>query len=352
MKSAFEKTLTFLMAAMAAIFVAIGVSSVLSPARAESGDCENMNVVDKSGAQLAYSTGLQLYPKTPRKAADCYRKAAKFGLSRAQYTLGKIYEKGRGVVADPREAYIWYLIAQASGSSAAGRSLSKPSWRSHLTLDEIKSARREAARRMGSETNYVREESKVEIRLPSPETETAKHVYENAWQSVVVVRNGNGQGSGVIIGPNLVATNCHVVDGIGEIVVYKSQEYQVEANDVFYAKIIRADLDRDFCLLEVDKLWGYPADIRTRESLEVGDDVYGISAPNGLGLSLTKGLISQFRNFDGTTHIQTDAAISPGSSGGGLFDNNGKLIGIITSKIVDKEVEGIGFAIPADIAFE
>ena len=151
MKSAFEKTLTFLIAAMAAIFVAIGASSVLSPARAESGDCENMNVVDKSGAQLAYSTGLQLYSQKPRKAADCYHKAAKFGLARAQYTLGKIYEKGRGVVEDPREAYIWYLIAQASGSKAASRSLRSPSWHFHLTRDEIKSARREAARRMDSE---------------------------------------------------------------------------------------------------------------------------------------------------------------------------------------------------------
>ena len=49
-------------------------------------------------------------------------------------------------------------------------------------------------------------------------------------------------------------------------------------------------------------------------------------------------------------YIQTDVAISPGSSPGGLFDRKGNLVGILTSKIVDADVEGIGFAIPADLA--
>ena len=63
-------------------------------------------------------------------------------------------------------------------------------------------------------------------------------------------------------------------------------------------------------------------------------------------------MISQLRELDGDRFIQTDAAISPGSSGGGLFDSKGNLIGILTAKIVDKAAEGIGFAIPADLVLE
>jgi len=89
--------------------------------------------------------------------------------------------------------------------------------------------------------------------------------------------------------------------------------------------------------------------VRKYDSLKVGENVYGLGAPQGLDLSISLGLISQLRTHDGNRYIQTDAAISPGSSGGGLFDSAGNLIGILTAKITDAGVEGIGFAIPADL---
>ncbi len=185
---------------------------------------------------------------------------------------------------------------------------------------------------------------------PAPEdSNVAEHVFEKGWRSVVYIETRSSQGGGVIIRPNIVATNCHVVDS-GGIFVYKSQNRRADKRKGYRATIRRRDDKRDFCLLDVSGLWGVPANVRRYDTLGIGESVFGIGAPQGLDLSLTSGLISQKRRADGVRYIQTDAAISPGSSGGGLFDRKGNLVGIMTSKFVDEEVEGIGFAIPADLA--
>ena len=68
---------------------------------------------------------------------------------------------------------------------------------------------------------------------------------------------------------------------------------------------------------------------------------------------MSAGIVSQLRGDGGEAPIiQTDAAISPGSSGGGLFDGEGNLVGITTIKFVDDDIEGISFAIPADWILE
>ena len=192
----------------------------------------------------------------------------------------------------------------------------------------------------------------IALAKPSGGVSTAEKVFENAWRSVVIVTTDDGQGSGVIIRPNVVATNCHVVDDGGEIIVYRSDNRRADTDTPFAATIRRANAEDDFCLLDVDGLWGVPATVRRYDTLKVGEAVYGLGAPKGLDLSLSDGLVSQLREVRGTRFIQTNAAISPGSSGGGLFDSEGNLVGIMTLKIADEGVEGIGFAIAADLAIE
>ena len=183
-------------------------------------------------------------------------------------------------------------------------------------------------------------------------TNNAAQIFENVWRHVVVIRQGENQGSGVIVRPNVVATNCHVVDNSGDIVIYKHDNRRASTDTLFNATIRKHDDARDFCLLNVPNLGGNSAKVRRYGMLEIGEDVYAVGSPKGLDLSLSSGLISQLRQGGGKRFIQTDAAISPGSSGGGLFDSDGNLVGILTSKLVDEEVEGIGFAIPADLAIE
>ncbi|WP_424948088.1 S1C family serine protease [Candidatus Spongiihabitans sp.] len=149
-----------------------------------------------------------------------------------------------------------------------------------------------------------------------------------------------------------MATNCHVIDRRDDIIVYKSHNRRADTDTAFPATILHSNEDKDFCLLNVNRLAGIPTAIRRYNTLKVGETTYALGAPDGYDLSLSDGLISQLREWDGNQFIQTNAAISPGSSGGGLFDSEGNLIGITTEKIADVEVEGIGFAIPADLVLE
>jgi tetratricopeptide (TPR) repeat protein len=109
----------------------------------------------------------------------------------------------------------------------------------------------------------------------------------------------------------------------------------------FYA----GDRDKDVCLLEAKGIGGKPVKMGEATSLKVGETVYAIGAPHGLELSLSNGIVSQLR---GNTPplIQTTAAISPGSSGGGLFDSKAQLVGLTTLFINDGQ--SLNFALPVE----
>ncbi len=297
--------------------------------------------------------------KNQREAIRWFRKAAEQGDAEAQYNLALAYWNGAGVITDKHEAYIWFSISKANGYNTAAGNLHNVDWRNYFSQEAIRSAQKEAARRL--EAIEKRRENSVEtpavganiaIAAAPKGTNIAAKVFDNTWRSVVVVINGDNQGSGVIIHSNIVATNCHVVSESGNIAVYKSDDRRVDADNPLPATIRHADDDYDFCLLDVDGLWGVPATVRRYDTLKVGEDVYGLGAPKGLDLSLSDGLVSQLREVRSYRVIQTNVAISPGSSGGGLFDSEGNLVGIMTEKIADEETEGIGFAIPADLVLE
>ena len=316
---------------------------------------------EQGDARAQYDLGVSYFDgkgvfKDMREAVRWWRKAAEQGVVRAQLDLGLSYANGEGVISDGREAYIWYSIASAGGDEQATEFVGDDYWGKYFSRSEIRSAQKEAKRRfeaINRDKDDNTEKSAVAggvTSAPKPKgANIAERVFENTWRSVVVVRNGSGQGSGVIIRPNIVATNCHVVDGYGGITIYKSDNRRADTGSALSATIRKSDEDKDFCLLDVDGLWGVPVAVRKYGTLGVGEDVYGLGAPQGLDLSLSGGVISQLREIRGNRVIQTDAAISPGSSGGGLFDSKGNLVGILTSKIVGTAAEGIGFAIPADL---
>lgn len=161
-----------------------------------------------------------------------------------------------------------------------------------------------------------------------------------------MITTSDGQGGGVIIKPNVVATNCHVVEDHGDIVVYKAENRRARTDEPHAAHIRHANRERDLCLLDVSNLWGVPAQIREAKSLSIGEAVYAIGAPLELDYSLSAGVVSQLRSDAGDASIiQTDATIAPGSSGGGLFDTRGNLVGITTQTISDGQFT---FAIPTE----
>jgi tetratricopeptide (TPR) repeat protein len=177
------------------------------------------------------------------------------------------------------------------------------------------------------------------------DAKSASEVYEQASKSVVVVYNlddkGNRQqlASGVVLPSGEVATNNHVIQKAARLaVIYNGK--------AFDAKPHHSDPERDICILEVSGLNAPKAVIGNTRQLKVGARVYAIGSPRGLELTLSDGIVSGFREVTGGHYIQTTAPISSGSSGGGLFDEEGRLVGLPTFYLT--EGQQLNFAVPVE----
>lgn len=159
-----------------------------------------------------------------------------------------------------------------------------------------------------------------------------------------------GAGSGVIISADgYIVTNHHVIEGANTITVTLR-----DATTSYEATLIGSDEDNDIALIKIDAEGLTPATFGDSSTLAVGDYVVAIGNPLGtLGGTVTDGIISALAREvtiedKSMTLLQTNAQISPGNSGGGLFNANGELIGIVNAKSAATEVEGIAFAIPVN----
>jgi Trypsin-like peptidase domain len=149
------------------------------------------------------------------------------------------------------------------------------------------------------------------------------------------------QGSAVAISDSLLLTNCHVLEDRPIVALFRGETTLI-------ATTISADASTDRCVLslaESYRLTPVPG-IREYRDLTVGEQVYTVGAPSGLERTLGNGIISGLRSDAAQHYIQTTAPISPGSSGGGLFDERGNLIGITTLLIEGSQA--LNFAIAAD----
>ncbi|MBR1629515.1 MAG: trypsin-like peptidase domain-containing protein, partial [Lachnospiraceae bacterium] len=191
--------------------------------------------------------------------------------------------------------------------------------------------------------------------------------YRN-WFGQVGEYESEGAGSGIIIDQDddylYIATNNHVVSGAKELTITFNNDEAVEA------EILGTDSRTDLAVVKV-KLKDIPketmdhikvATVGSSENLEVGSSVVVIGNALGYGQSVTTGVISalerdvELMSDDGTPIsnrlIQTDAAVNPGNSGGALLNMNGEVIGVVSAKYADTEVEGMGYAIPISDASE
>jgi hypothetical protein len=173
----------------------------------------------------------------------------------------------------------------------------------------------------------------------------AQQIFERVSPSVVVIKAGALQGSGVVymifnsgLTPTTwVLTNCHVVKGYTQVTVERLGKSAI-------GNVLRCDGDRDMAIISVGG--ELPVAPRRTSALKVGEPVYAVGAPQGLELSISQGIVSQLRPtpLGSAPMVQTTAAISQGSSGGGLFDSEGRLIGLTTWYY--KEGQSLNFAVP------
>lgn len=148
-------------------------------------------------------------------------------------------------------------------------------------------------------------------------------------------------GSAVAITDKLAITNCHIIEDAGEEI------YVGDGESVEQASLVGADFVADRCVVSVRRMDLRPvAGVRMYERLRVGESVYAIGNPRMLERTFSEGLLSGKRTMRGTRYLQTTASISPGSSGGGLFDSSGNLIGITSFTL--KNSQSLNFAIPAE----
>jgi serine protease Do len=176
--------------------------------------------------------------------------------------------------------------------------------------------------------------------LLSPEA-----LYEKLAPSIVMIGTFDagqrmvGLGSGVVIAPGQVVTNCHVLR--------KATSVYIRSGDATYRASLRyPDPERDLCQLESKELQLPAAEIGSIRQVRIGQRVYALGNPRGLERTFSDGLVSALRGASDEQLIQTTAPVSPGSSGGGLFDASGRLVGITT--LARRDSANIAFAVPAD----
>lgn len=198
------------------------------------------------------------------------------------------------------------------------------------------------------------------------ETNTIKSAIDKIYDAVVVVQEydlkGNlvGTGTGFIYkkesDKGYILTNHHVIEDASTIKVLTSQEKEVDA------ELLGSDEYSDIAVLSMDAEEVLQvATLGDSTAMELGDTVFTVGSPLGskyIG-TVTKGILSG-QNRQVTVSLktgsfimdvlQTDAAINPGNSGGPLLNINGEVIGITSLKLVQDEVEGMGFAIPIELA--
>lgn len=197
------------------------------------------------------------------------------------------------------------------------------------------------------------------------ENNTLKSSIAEVYDSVVYVgiyygSNLIGSGTGFVYKEDekygYVITNYHVISGNYEIKVTNNE------GQVVNAKVLGSDEFSDLAVLQIpnESVMGV-AKIGESNLLEIGDTVFSVGSPLGLKYmgTVTKGILSgkdRLVNVRLSTGyyvmnvLQTDAAINPGNSGGPLVNINGEVVGIISMKLVEDQIEGMGFAIPIEFA--
>lgn len=226
-----------------------------------------------------------------------------------------------------------------------------------LPVPEIYKADDSKGTEEGSQVNIVPKDEMSAVQAVATKTMgsvvgiTAVQVQQEfIWEKEV-----EGVGSGVVVNPDgYILTNSHVVaDGNA-----KKINVLFENGDKVEGKVLWNDPALDLAVVKVEKKGLSAAELGDSESLEVGQLAVAIGNPLGLDFqrTVTSGVLSglhrsvRVKDIVIEDLIQTDASINPGNSGGPLLNSKGEVIGINTVKISSQVGEGLGFAIPINIA--
>ncbi len=216
---------------------------------------------------------------------------------------------------------------------AANVALDVPSGRSFEAMNLTTLAAKEAAQAKNKSESFA---------------DLVAHTRSGVVEIDVNTCDGSVSGTGFLIGPQLVATADHVVDGATSITLMRNGAYLTSAT------VVGSDPIRDLALLRTAQpINGYRFRLASRAP-RIGEQVAALGFPLGLPLTFTRGSISglgRTEPIEGTMRqslVQTDTAVNPGNSGGPLMTENGEVIGLVDA--TDTEASGISFAVSALVA--
>ena len=183
-----------------------------------------------------------------------------------------------------------------------------------------------------------------------------RNLVDELGEAVVLIRTPIGLGSGFLIHPDgYIVTNDHVVAGERQISVtqFKGTGAKMTKQNFDNVKIVASGGNLDLALLKIEgekPRFSFPfVTLGASPNLKQGERVFAIGSPLGLERSVSEGIVSlRNRIISDRLHVQTSAEISPGNSGGPLFNYRGEVVGVNNMKVVAQGAEGLGFSIPVD----
>ncbi len=187
--------------------------------------------------------------------------------------------------------------------------------------------------------SVAQQEAESEVRSPS-------EIARDFVSSTVSLRCKDSLGTGFYITERLILTNAHVLcrdtDGI-----------EVVASDgtVHPGRVVHSDVRLDVAVVRAMGTTGRPVVLGDATSVAQGDDLVVIGNPHGMDFTVSQGIASYIgRAFYGVAYLQIDASVNPGNSGGPVFDDAGRVVGIVSMK--HGQAEGVGLALPINYVYE
>ena len=173
---------------------------------------------------------------------------------------------------------------------------------------------------------------------------TPQEVFRRVERNVLVLEILNDKNdvisthTALVLEKHRAVTRCDSVEGVAHLRV-------VQGNTRYDAEVAQRDIGRNLCTLNVPGLPGVAVAQPTTQMPEPGAVVYALSNALGLGISISQGVVAGIRKNHGETYIQFTAPVAPGSEGGGLYDESGRLVGIINYRELGGQ--NVNFAMPA-----
>ena len=178
---------------------------------------------------------------------------------------------------------------------------------------------------------------------PSARAHALEDVIGMALPAVALVETPGGRGTGFFIAPDTVITNAHVVEAHAYVTL------KLAAGETMPGRVTERSDAVDLAAIKVSNARaGQPTlALGASRDVRIGQEIYAIGSPLGLQNTVTRGIVSAFRQAGSVLLVQTDAAINPGNSGGPLIDRSGRVVAVATMRMAGR-AEALGFGVGAE----